>query len=350
MEEEKQVKHEEMKLQPVTIKKEHYSQLDELDSSLSVGVTPSRTPALDRSRFMLEDLDSNRHEHAQSAMVKRSINDEAPNSSMVQTPNDKIFASTFPLPKSKTVSAFSSPIPIIPEDLDPVFNVVREPKWHWLDDSKLEDLNEGDELRVLFFTWNLFGRNCPRSVKNLIGPKTMKHHLVAFGTEECLRSIGQSLIYQSKREWEGRLSSELGHEYVKVGSHTLNAIHVIVFAHNSIVKLISDVESQDIATGLGNVIGNKGAVAVAFKLKGNSFIFLNCHLESGQNANPARYEDLMRIENNMKLPKNFRQTENNKIKLTDRYDFVFWGGDFNYRINMQRHAVLKLMAEKKYDL
>lgn len=39
-----------------------------------------------------------------------------------------------------------------------------------------------------------------------------------------------------------------------------------------------DCQTGSIATGIGNVIGNKGGVGVGLLLKGTSFLFVNSHL------------------------------------------------------------------------
>jgi hypothetical protein len=41
---------------------------------------------------------------------------------------------------------------------------------------------------------------------------------------------------------------------------------------------LKDVSSTYVKTGIGNFIGNKGAVAISFKLKEKSIAIVNCHL------------------------------------------------------------------------
>jgi hypothetical protein len=41
------------------------------------------------------------------------------------------------------------------------------------------------------------------------------------GTEECERSIAQSAINPSKKNWEAYLSEALGNNYKPIRSHTL---------------------------------------------------------------------------------------------------------------------------------
>ena len=54
------------------------------------------------------------------------------------------------------------------------------------------------------------------------------------------------------------------HDYKLVGTMTLWAIHVLVYAKGTIASKISHVRTDEQATGIGHVMGNKGGVAVAF--------------------------------------------------------------------------------------
>ena len=53
--------------------------------------------------------------------------------------------------------------------------------------------------------------------------------------------------------------------------------------------------------GLGNRLGNKGAVAVSLCVGGTSFLFLNCHLAANQRRTAQRNADYRRIESLLPL-------------------------------------------------
>ncbi len=38
-----------------------------------------------------------------------------------------------------------------------------------------------------------------------------------------------------------------------------------------------------------------------------------------------------------------------KSHLLDRFDYVFWSGDFNYRVNQTRENTIKFLKEKKFE-
>jgi hypothetical protein len=49
------------------------------------------------------------------------------------------------------------------------------------------------------------------------------------------------------------------------------------------------------------MVGNKGAVAVAFNINFTSIIFINCHLAAGQNNSSKRNKDFERINSELRL-------------------------------------------------
>jgi len=88
------------------------------------------------------------------------------------------------------------------------------------------------------------------------------------------------------------------------------------------------------------------------KLCGTSLLFINCHLSSGQNQVRRRNDDFKRILDELDLPK-ARVAQEKKLKqksnLLDRFDFVFWSGDFNYRVNQTRDSTIEYIKENKFE-
>jgi len=74
----------------------------------------------------------------------------------------------------------------------------------------------------------------------------------------------------------------LGDDYFMLHSVSLQANYLVVFAHIRLHPLVTAVESDNIATGFKNMVGNKGAVKISFKLAETSLCFINAHFHSGQ--------------------------------------------------------------------
>jgi hypothetical protein len=145
-----------------------------------------------------------------------------------------------------------------------------------------------------------------------------KYHIYAFGSEECEAGMAGSMLFPSKQRWEAQLLDALNRDsnsdsslsashasasprYVLLASHTLQAIHLAVFVHASLVRVINDIQTGAVPCGIGDQLGNKGGVAVGFNVGRTALLFVNCHLAAHQHAIARRNRDYMRIETNMPL-------------------------------------------------
>jgi len=66
----------------------------------------------------------------------------------------------------------------------------------------------------------------------------------------------------------------------------------MVYVKNTKVKAITNVIKLKTMCGMKGFTGNKGAVSVRFEVYGKSMLFVNCHLESGQENNEGRIKNL----------------------------------------------------------
>ncbi|CAK4718057.1 unnamed protein product [Aphanomyces euteiches] len=118
----------------------------------------------------------------------------------------------------------------------------------------------------------------------------------------------------------------------------------------------ANVEKITEATGVGNVIGNKGGVVLKLHVNTRSFCFVNCHLAAheAQKFLERRNNDVAEILNGARLGQK-------SIELDHQFDHAFWFGDMNYRVNLgysdpkemskEEHwaAVHSLVAAKEYN-
>ena len=235
------------------------------------------------------------------------------------------------------------------------------------------------KLTVRTVTWNLAAQTPPPvdCVKSNLLPNN-RYHVYVVGTEECERSIAQSAINPSKKAWETYLSEALGCMYVPVRSHTLQAIHIIIFVHKGIAHLCSDISSGAIATGFGGNLGNKGAVSVSLRIADTTLTFVNAHLAAHQNAVKERNAEFNRIDTEMPsiLQKNRNLTTRQRSEskpssslngeivsasnesakcilsadLCRSADAVVFMGDFNYRIRGNRSMVDTLLLRGMHEV
>jgi hypothetical protein len=210
--------------------------------------------------------------------------------------------------------------------------------WKWAGKG-LKSAEDTGKLRVLAMTWNMYGRKGPPDLNEML-PKHSKHHIYILSFQECMRSIGSSLLYSSKKAWQEQLKTHLGEEYVLIESGTVGATYLITFYHVSIFHLVNQVDCKTVATGVGNIIGNKGAVAVFFNISGTTVLAIGCHLAAGQNSVNQRNSDFCRILNEV-----FKQSG----KTIETVDCCIFLGDLNYRINGSREDVEILIGYQMID-
>jgi len=114
-------------------------------------------------------------------------------------------------------------------------------------------------------------------IKQLINPEIF-HHIYAIATQECLRTIPESLLNSSKDEWINKIQLVLGENFSLINSRTLMATNLLIFVSKTVINLISNIESDLVSNGLGNLFGNKGATAISFYIGGTSLLFVSLHL------------------------------------------------------------------------
>lgn len=232
---------------------------------------------------------------------------------------------------------------------------------HWKTKSgrDSQDLKKKETcLNVLIATWNMNGQVPGANLDQMLG-RTMGaenavdsdslYHIIAVGTQECARSIEQSVLLPSKEEWEQELKSYLKDSYEMILAETMTAIHLAVFIHKTMVNFASGIKCSKVATGLGNVLGNKGGIGASLKLGQHSLLFVNAHFTAHQNAVLARNHDFHRINQELALT-GYSPSDALEPLATDRFDYVFWFGDLNYRVNGTRRMVDALIQKNEMDV
>lgn len=62
-------------------------------------------------------------------------------------------------------------------------------------------------------------------------------------------------------------------------------LFIIAFVKSSHRKYLTNVNTSWKATGIANILGNKGGLAISFRLYNTIHTFINVHLVSGQGTN-----------------------------------------------------------------
>jgi hypothetical protein len=253
------------------------------------------------------------------------------------------------------------------------------------DTQILNNVRKRGQLRLMCCTWNMHGEKAPShaNMQLLLNPGA--HHLIMVTTQECERTADKSIWNPSKAAWEAALNVAFGDKYVLVRSHGLAAIHISLLCHRALIPLISHIDSAAVATGLGSRekdkkgkdgdikivgggglrLGNKGGVGISIIIGSSSILFVGAHLAAHKKKCDRRNQDFYDIDHGLlkkliELPKyaaqenknsnNLPNVEGKKLGISAIYDYVFWGGDFNYRINGTREAIDSLLEHSLHSV
>ena len=202
-----------------------------------------------------------------------------------------------------------------------------------------------ERINVKVYTWNLAGLKPPKgiNVSDWIGPiDREKPVFLAFGLQEVVKltpmnSLNLTGNFGVYREWNSFLLDAIDAQnggYSLVKTTCMVGCYVALFARNDCLHAISEVETGEIGTGFGSLLGNKGAVGVKLRYRGHSFCFINAHLPSGQSNIANRTETAQKVLFNL-----FSQQEKSILDL----EFVYLFGDLNFRIELPKERVFSLL-------
>ncbi|XP_013763722.1 inositol polyphosphate phosphatase-like 1b isoform X1 [Pundamilia nyererei] len=211
--------------------------------------------------------------------------------------------------------------------------------------------SEPDVISVFVGTWNMGGSPPPRSLQSWVtccglghtpddSTALLPHDIYALGTQENP---------QGEREWTDHIKATLRSythiDFKQVAVQSLWNIRLAVFVKPEHESRISHVNTASVKTGLGNTLGNKGAVGVSFHFNGTSFGFVNCHLTSGSDKVLRRNQNFVDILRLLSLGD--KQLFAFDISL--RFTHLFWCGDLNYRLDLDVQDILKHVSKREFE-
>ncbi|XP_011503811.1 PREDICTED: synaptojanin-1 isoform X1 [Ceratosolen solmsi marchali] len=225
--------------------------------------------------------------------------------------------------------------------------------------KRYKEYIEIKKLRVSIATYNVNGGKHFRSVayKDIAlsdwlldaSQKSMKKSeeypidLFVIGFEEIVDLNATNIMAASNenaRAWADELQKVLSrdHKYVLVTYQQLVGVCLYIFIRPTYTNFLRDVAVDYVKTGLGGTTGNKGAVAIRFVLFSTSFCCICAHFTAGQSQVNERNADYAEITRKIVFPQG--QTLN-------AHDYIFWCGDFNYRIDMDKEEMKELIKHNQ---
>ncbi|XP_043106163.1 synaptojanin-1 isoform X4 [Puntigrus tetrazona] len=221
------------------------------------------------------------------------------------------------------------------------------------------------KIRVCVGTWNVNGGKQFRSIafRNhtlndwlLDAPKKAGHpefqdgrsspvDIFAIGFEEMVELNAGNIVSASttnQKLWAAELQKNISrdHKYVLLASEQLVGVCLFVFIRPQHAPFIRDVAVDTVKTGMGGATGNKGGVAIRMLFHTTSICFLCSHFAAGQSQVKERNDDYNEITRKLSFPMG---------RLLYSHDYVFWCGDFNYRINIPNEETKELIRQQNWD-
>ena len=169
--------------------------------------------------------------------------------------------------------------------------------------------------------------------------------IFAIGFEEIVDLNASNIMSAStsnQREWLTELQKTISRDtrYVVITSVQLVGVCLFLFVRPSHARHIRDVAVDQVKTGLGGATGNKGGVTIRFRLHSSTLAFVCAHFAAGQHQVSDRNADYHEITRKTSFPLS---------RDLPSHDYVFWCGDFNYRIDLDNEYVKDLVDQQDWQ-
>lgn len=198
------------------------------------------------------------------------------------------------------------------------------------------------QISVFVGTWNMHEeKEVPFYLDDFLIPNAIEFL-------QDLYVIGLQESTSARKEWEIRLQETLGPSHVLMYSCSFGLLHLSVFIRRELVWFCSAVSEDNVSTRVGHMIKTKGALAVSFSIFGTSFLFIDSHFTSDEGKAMDRVNDYKTICKSLSLsPEIPKRRSTNETDLTENFDRVFWLGDFNFRVTLERSQVNGILEKYK---
>ncbi|XP_050699164.1 phosphatidylinositol polyphosphate 5-phosphatase type IV-like isoform X7 [Eriocheir sinensis] len=192
-------------------------------------------------------------------------------------------------------------------------------------------------INLFIATWNMNGKEPPANLEAFLLPDEMEHmpDMFVLGTQE---SGG------SRTEWEVRLQATIGPSHVLFTSAIFGVLHLTIFLRRDLIWFCSVPEEATYSLRPGIAYKTKGGVGIGFQFFGTRILFINSHLTAHEEKQAYRIQNFKSISRSLDIPRLLPVKFKHK-DVTHRYDCVFWLGDLNFRLAVNRDHVFERLKQ-----
>ncbi len=120
----------------------------------------------------------------------------------------------------------------------------------------------------------------------------------------------------------------------------LVGMFLTVYVKEKLSTKVRDIKYESLGLGAMGTMGNKGGIGIRFRIFQTTFCFITSHFVPHMGGTPKRNQNFADI---------LSQLDFGGQAKPDSHDYLFWCGDFNYRIdNMESAEVKKLVKAKQF--
>ena len=230
---------------------------------------------------------------------------------------------------------------------------------------------DNSEITVSVVTWNLAELSPSDEeayfMKKFRSSNEKGSDLVLFGYQETENTKPRRNEGSRSREIRRIMIHMLGKKYVPIAMHSLGGVQMALFCKKTLLCDLEHVSLADVALGIGNVFHNKGGIGAFVQLRARNpegrshtnnraksvkMLLVVCHLAAHVKKMDARNADYWRLisELESKAPPSFLRPSTNPglnggEHLLSSMDHVIIAGDLNYRIDLPREEVEKIVLD-----
>lgn len=163
----------------------------------------------------------------------------------------------------------------------------------------------------------------------------------------------------SAQHWNGRTTPPLEEKgtpsrlgpYVLSIKERMMGCYMAVYVWRGCLDRVRGASSNIVKSGLlAGRMGNKGGVGISVKLGQTRLLFVNSHLAAHASKVDARVANIAKISSELDVDTFLPEDDprNNFSDVTQRFDYSFWFGDLNFRIDTSRKHADWLLMNKLY--